>query len=194
MTKSNVITTAVLLVAFGGCGLVIIPAMRDAKRRSTRTISLGNLIQLGTLCTGFALDHDDYFPFDPSPTPRAYRAFQALVDAISDFDCRVLCDPSQDDDFARPGPDGRVTLGPHNVSFAYRGALTTSSERPSTILMSNDTYGGAPNQRGSTQPEGHEGGVNVFFISGEARFMPIEEFGPDRSFPEGLVDNEGRTQ
>ncbi|MCA8961862.1 MAG: hypothetical protein KDC38_15160 [Planctomycetes bacterium] len=196
MTKSDVITAVVLVVLLAAGGAVIIPAVRDAKRRSLRTTSVGNLKRLGTLCTGYALGFgfSDRFPFDPSEEPRAYRAFQILVDASSDFDFCILCDPSQHDDPALPDAEGRYRLQPHNVSYAYRGAATTTSSRQDTILISNDTYRGAPNQARSSEPEGLDGGVNVFFVSGEARFMPIEELGADRSFPEGLVGNEGRTR
>ncbi|MCA8961140.1 MAG: type II secretion system protein [Planctomycetes bacterium] len=182
----------VVIAIIGALVGLLGPAVMDARKKSVRTTCLNNLKQLGTFCTGYALDHSDRFPFGPGKAPPAYESFQVLVNATPNFDPRILCSPAQLDDPAEPDDNGKIVLESNNVSYAYRSKRTTTSSKPTTVLMSNDTYRGAPNE--TDEPQGHEGGVNVFFITGEASFMPVENIGEGRSFPEGLVDNSGKTE
>ncbi len=182
-----------LLIFLGAVGIFwFASAVRTARRKSNRAFCISHLKLIGALCISRADDQDGVFPYDPSPTPSALNAFQVLVDESDDFNTRLLCSPAHFDTPAVPSSSGSYVLGASNVSYAYRGAATAVDSRSSTILASNDTYLGAPNE--GEQPEGHEGGVNVLMVTGEAYFLPLDQLASGRNFPEGLVDNYGSTK
>ncbi len=192
MPRLNAGTLLLVLIAIGVGYALGIASLRPSRRISVRVQCLSNLKQIGALAISHADDHGDRFPHDSGPLPRAFAAFQILVDASPDFDTRVLCSPAQMDIAAEADAGGRFHLGPNHVSYAYRGAPTRTTARSSTILAANDTYQHAPNSQ--EHHEGHSGGVNLVYVTGEATHITVDKLGDGRSFPEGLVDNHGQTR
>ena len=197
----NSIVVFILGVVCAGALCVVVAFMRHENQLAgkmavqRRTMCLHNLMGIGFWSITYADANQDSYPCDSGEKPRAIASFQAMADFsadtpwLGDFDFRILVSPAHNDVPATPAADGSVVLQPNNVSYAYRAKRTGTTADVRTVLASNDTYQGAPNNESS---EGHVGGVLALYISGETKWVPSSRLPAGSRFPEGLIDVEGR--
>jgi len=178
----------VVIAIIGALAGFLVPTVMSARKKAKRMECLNNLKQLGSMLMSYSDDNAGWFPKASGKNPLAYLSFQKFVDgSTSEVPPKMFVCPESRDETAELNDKKKYTLEEVNNSYAYVGSKTSNTDPGSRALAADDSI------RGEGVDENHEGGINVVYVGMNAEWVKQNDLGEGRSFPEGLVDNEGNT-
>ena len=96
---------------------------------------------------------------------------------------RLAC-PESEAAVVEIGPDGKFSLGPNSLSYAWTTVVLKPGD-PRRPLASDKYVDGFTDAEGVHS--GHEGGMNVLYTDGSIRWVDEKDLPPDTMLPEGLT-------